>query len=74
MACEQGGTLSRGGRLTNDTLPEEVGLAFGRRRARELPVNFILDVGHRDERGDDTSPTASLDCNDVSRCTRTVRC
>ena len=60
MACEQGGTLSRGGRLTNDTLPEEVGLALGRLLTRELPIDLVLNVGHRDERGHDTAPFAGF--------------
>ena len=48
--------------LTNDALPEVVGLALGGMVARELPVNFVLDVRHRDERRDDTTPATRLDC------------
>ena len=55
-------TRTRSRERTNDTLPEVVGLALGGLIARELPVDFVLDVGHGDERGHDTAPTARLDC------------
>ena len=49
-------------RLTNVALQEVVGLALSGMVARELPVNFVLDVRHRDERRDDTTPATRLDC------------
>lgn len=56
LICEQKGEDF--GKLTDDALPEVVGLAFGGLVARELPVNFIFDAAHGDEGGDHTSPTA----------------
>lgn len=47
--------------LTNDALPEVVGLALGGLVAGELPVNLVLDVGHRDECSNNTAPAAGLD-------------
>lgn len=47
---------------TNDSLPEEVGLPSSNVRTRKLPINFILDVAHRDEGCDNTIPATSLDC------------
>ena len=47
--------------LTNDALPEVVGLALGGPVPRELPVNLVLNVRHRNECGYDTVPVASLD-------------
>ena len=46
---------------TNDTLPEEVALSFCGYSARELPINFVLNVTHRNESGDNPSPAASFD-------------
>ena len=55
------GTVQETRALTNDALPEVVGLALGGLFARELPVDLVLDVGHRDEGSHDTTPTAGLD-------------
>lgn len=46
---------------TNDTLPEEVALSFRGRSAGELPIDFVLDITHRNEGGNNPSPAASLD-------------
>jgi len=46
----------------DDTLPEEVALCLRGRRTGELPIDFVLDITHRNEGGDDPSPAASLEC------------
>ena len=45
---------------TNDALPEKVGLRLRRRATGEFPVNLILNVAHRNERGHDTTPFAGF--------------
>ena len=46
---------------TDNALPEVVGLALSGLVARELPVDLVLDIGHGDESGHDTTPAAGLD-------------
>ena len=48
------------GKLTYDALPEVVGLTLSSLVARELPIDFIFDVTHRNERSDNTGPTTSF--------------
>ena len=48
--------------LTNKALPEIVCLAFRRAVARELPIDLVLNIRHRDEGSHDTIPGASLHC------------
>ena len=42
---------------------EEVGLSFRCFITRPLPVNFVLDIAHRDKRSHDATPSASLHCS-----------
>ena len=46
--------------LTDNALPEEVALSLGDSRARELPVNLILDPAHGNERSHNATPTPCL--------------
>lgn len=48
------------GKLTDDALPVVIGLTFGGLVTRKLPVNFVFDAAHCDERSDNTSPTTGL--------------
>lgn len=48
------------GKLTNDALPEVVGLALGGLITRELPIDFVFYAAHGDGCSDNTSPTACL--------------
>lgn len=54
-------------RHTDDALPEVVGLALCSLIPGELPVNLVLDIGHGDEGGDDTTPAPCLDCGTRQR-------
>jgi len=51
-------------RTINVALEEEVGLSLRRVRTRPFPINFVLDIAHRDERSHDASPFAGLCCSD----------
>ena len=42
---------------------EEVGLSLRRFSTRPLPINFVLDVAHRDKRSHDASPSTGLHCS-----------
>lgn len=46
---------------TDKSLPEVIALSLGGRTAGELPVDFIFNVAHCDERSDNTLPTTGLD-------------
>jgi len=46
--------------LTNNTLPEVIGLSCGRLVTRKFPVNLIFDAGHCDERGNDARPATGF--------------
>jgi len=50
-------------RTINVALEEEVRLDLRRLRTRPFPVNFVLDIAHRDERSHDASPFAGLCCS-----------
>ena len=50
-------------RTINVSFEEEVRLSFRRLRTRPLPINFVLDVAHRDERSHDASPFTGLCCS-----------
>ena len=50
------------GSLTDDTLPEVVRLALGSLVTGELPIDLILNIGHRDEGGYNTTPATGLHC------------
>ena len=54
------GAVGSEAELTDDALVEEVALPSGRVGAGELPVDLILHVAHRDERGHDTAPATRL--------------
>jgi len=45
----------------DDTLPEEVALCLRGRRTGELPIDFVLDITHRNKGSDNPSPAASLE-------------
>jgi len=47
-------------RTINVALEEEVGLSLRRLRTRPFPINFVLDIAHRDECSHDASPFAGL--------------
>ena len=51
--------------LTDETLPEVVGLSLIGLVPRELPVNLILDVGHGDESSDHTTPATRFHCCNI---------
>ena len=55
-----------GRRTINMAFEEEVGLSRCRVGTWPFPINFVLDVAHRDERSHDTSPSAGL-CSSGNR-------
>ena len=57
MTIRQG---QMGRRTINVAFEEEVRLDLCRLRTRPFPINFVLDVAHRDERSHDASPSAGL--------------
>ena len=62
-----------GGRTINMAFEEEVGLSLCRLRTRPFPINFVLDIAHRDERSHDTSPSTGL-CSGGNRAVVNVFC
>ena len=62
-----------GRRTINVAFEEEVGLNLCRRRTRPFPINFVLDIAHRDERSHDASPSAGL-CSRGNRAIVDVFC
>ena len=48
--------------LTDDTLPEVVRLALSSLVTGKLTIDLILDIGHRDEGGHNTTPATGLHC------------
>ena len=52
--------------LTDDTLPEVVGLTLRGRVTGELPVDLVVDIRHRDKCSDDSGPATSLHCTQRS--------
>ena len=50
-------------RTINVSFEEEVRLSLRRLRTRPLPINFVLDIAHRDERSHDASPFTGLCCS-----------
>ncbi len=62
-----------GRRTINVAFEEEVGLNLCRLRTRPFPINFVLDIAHRDERSHDASPSAAL-CSSGNRAVVNVFC
>lgn len=62
-----------GRRTINMAFKEEVGLSLSRLCTRPFPINFVLDIAHRDERSYDTSPSAGL-CSSGNRAVVNVFC